>query len=152
MTSDVRGLRRALEGVFGTGLDVADEAVQSVWSIGDVELAIAESLPERRIRAAWRSRQANRGVPLLLVSPGQSGLRVLGPSDQERNHEVPIEALIDALDSIRTMPRRQAAATLSDLLERRDRAGIPGVVVEDSSRATCSSGVCAAIIRTSGAG
>ena len=129
MTSDVRELRRALDGAFGSGLDVTDESVQSVWSIGDVELAVAESLPKRRIPAAWRARQGNRGVPLLLVSPGQSGLRVLGPNGEERIHEVPIEALIDALESVRTMPRRQAAATLSDLLERRDRAGIPGVVI-----------------------
>ena len=64
---------------------------------------------------------------------------------------MPIEALIDALGSIRAMPRRQAAATLSDLLERRDRAGIPGVVVRGLPRATCSSGVCVVIIPTSGA-
>src|SRR5688500_16533727 len=99
MTDDVRGIRLALQGAFGTGLDVTDESVQCVWSTGDVELALAESLPERRIRAAWRSRQANRGVPLLLVSPGPSGLRILGPSGEERIHEVTIEALIDALES-----------------------------------------------------
>jgi len=55
--------------------------------------------------------------------------RVLGPGGDEPIRELPTQALIDTLNEVRTMPRRQAAATLADVLERRDRTGIPGVMV-----------------------
>lgn len=129
-SSHIRELHRSLEAAFGAAIPVADDdAVEAVWSIGEVELGLTSSLPERRLRAAWRARQANRGVPLVLVSAGTSGIRILGPGGDEPIRELPAQALIGALNEIRTMPRRQAAATLSDVLERRDRAGIPGVMV-----------------------
>jgi hypothetical protein len=130
MTSQDQELRRALEAAFGAALLVpGDELVVAVWSIGEVEVGLSVSLPERRMRAAWRGRQANRGVPLLLVSAAATAVRVLGPGGDEPIRELPAQALINALTEIRIMPRRQAAATLSEVLERRDRAGIPGVIV-----------------------
>jgi hypothetical protein len=53
-------LRLALEGAFGPAIPVKDGEVGAVWSIGEVELCLSIRLPSRRMRAAWRRRQARR--------------------------------------------------------------------------------------------
>ena len=79
-TAQDQELRRNLEAAFGAAIPTSgDESVEAVWSIGEVELGLSISLSERRMRTAWRTRQANRGVPLLLVSASGDAVRILGP-------------------------------------------------------------------------
>jgi len=115
----------------GTATDPAGAGggIASVWVVGEVEVALASSLAERRLRALWRTRQAKRAVPLLVVTDAPSGARVLGPRGDEPVRELAVEALVQALAEIRAKPRREAAASLAETLERRDRTSIPGIVI-----------------------
>jgi hypothetical protein len=103
--------------------------ITGIWLFGEIEVALAGSGSERSLRALWRARQANRAVPLLLVVPAALGARIIGPRGDEPLRELAVEALIQALDDVHARPRREAAAAISDILERRDRSGVPGIVI-----------------------
>lgn len=122
-----------LTAVFGPGIQVSDEdtpEVQTVWLIGQVEVALTRPVSDRRLRAVWRARQGNRAVPLLLLVDSPDGTCTLGPQTaDEPIRSVSFEALIRALQEAAGKSRREAAAYLVDALERRDRTGIPGVII-----------------------
>jgi hypothetical protein len=128
-------LSRALTAAAGPPLgpsvatDSGGDAIVGIWLFGEIEVALTGSVPERRLRSLWRSRQANRAVPLLVIAPMASGAMVIGPRGDEPARELSADVLLQALSEVRTKPRREAAAALTDILERRDRTGIPGVVI-----------------------
>jgi hypothetical protein len=124
----------ALTEGFGAPIQVVDDdaaEIGVVWTVGEIELALAVPVRETRARALWRIRQAKRATPLLLVYPEGETVRVLGPRDaNEPIRSMSPSALIRALQEARDKgSRREAAAFLADALERGDRTGIPGVVI-----------------------
>ncbi len=126
-------ISKTLTATFGPGIQVSDEEtpeLESVWLVGQVEVALTRPVGDRRLRALWRARQGNRAVPLLLLVDAPDGTRTLGPQTaDEPVRSASFEALIRALEEAAGKSRREAAAYLVDALERRDRTGIPGVII-----------------------
>ena len=126
-------IRKELTAVFELPIDVSDEEtpeIECVWLVGQIEVGLTRSVNERRLRALWRARHGNRATPLLLVTATIDGTRTLGPRGaDEPIHAVSLESLVRALEEAKGKSRREAAAYLADTLERKDRTGIPGVVV-----------------------
>lgn len=122
-----------MEAVFGAPINPSDgdaPEIEFVWVVGHVEVALARPVNDRRLRALWKARQGNRATPLLLLNEGPDGLRTLGPqAADDPIRGIALDALLKTLRDIEGRPRRQAAAELADALGRRDRAGIPGVIV-----------------------
>ncbi len=91
-----------LTAVFGPGIQVSDEEtpeVESVWLVGQVEVALTRPVGDRRLRALWRARQGNRAVPLLLLVDAPDGTRTLGPQTaDEPVRSVSFDALTRALE------------------------------------------------------
>jgi hypothetical protein len=126
-----RALTAAAGPPVGSSLagDKRGDGIVGIWLFGEIEVALTGAVPERRLRALWRERQANRAVPLLVIGRIPAGAAVLGPRGDEPVRELSTDVLVQALIEVRTKPRREAAAALTDILERRDRMGIPGVVI-----------------------
>ncbi len=126
-------ISKRLTAIFGPGIQVSDletPEIDSVWVVGRVEVALTRPVNDRRLRALWRARLGNRAVPLLLLVDAPGGTRTIGPqTSDEPVRSISFDALTRALEEARGMAQRQAAAYLVDALERRDRTGIPGVII-----------------------
>jgi hypothetical protein len=132
MTTSLTEISEMLTATFGAPIAVSDPdapAIKDLWVVGQVEVAVADPSPERNQRASWRARQGDRAIPLLVVTEGTTGVRVLGPRADDPVRELSLEALSQTLTDVQGRPRREAAALLADALERRDRTGISGVII-----------------------
>lgn len=123
-----------LTSAFGPGVPISDPEtpeITSVWNAGHIEVALADPVNERRLRALWRKRQGNRAKPLLLlVSAGDSQVRLLGPQRPEDPiRDIALDSLITTLSGLQAKSRRDAVAGLQMALERLDQAGVPGIVI-----------------------
>ncbi|MDP9340674.1 MAG: hypothetical protein M3Q23_00920 [Actinomycetota bacterium] len=127
-------LEQTLATALGPGLPVSDAdapEVRWVWTVSQVEIALAGQVNDRRLRAVWTRRRGSRGTPLLVICPtGDSAARVLGPQRaDEPVREVGADALVGVLRELEGKSRRDATAALAAALERMDRSGIPGLVI-----------------------
>ncbi len=134
MSNAADSLAEPLTAALGPGLPVSDPEtpeVGFVWTVSQVEIALATAANDRRLRALWTKRQGNRGIPLLLATPaGPDAARVLGPQRaDDAVREVKLPMLLRAISDMEGKSRRDAAASLAAALERMDREGIPGIVV-----------------------
>src|SRR5437899_2883496 len=124
--TDANPVARTLTIALGQALPVSDKdtpEIRSVWTVSGVEIALAKQVNQRRQRALWTKRQANRATPLLVLSStGDTVLRVLGPlRADEPIREVDVAGLSELLRSLEGKSRQQAAAALAAELERMDR-------------------------------
>lgn len=63
MTRSLTGIRDTLTAAFGAPMAVSDPdapAINDLWVVGHVEVALADPAPERNLRASWRC-SAQRG-------------------------------------------------------------------------------------------
>src|SRR6266508_1343028 len=135
MDVPAEALDQRLTAAFGPALGISDPETREigrVWTIGQVEVAVANPVPERRFRALWKKRQGGRPTPLLVVSEASDGrILVLGPQDDASPiRSVDPGTFVSLLHDAEGLSRRQASATLAAGLERLDAgAGIRGIVL-----------------------
>ncbi|HWI96681.1 MAG TPA: hypothetical protein VNS60_11500 [Solirubrobacterales bacterium] len=100
--------------------------------VNDIEFALATSVEERKIRAAWKRRHGGGAIPLLLVSddPEAEGrVQVLGPQKEGPLRRVRAEALLELIQDAADLGRVAAIRRLAEELERLDADGVPGLIV-----------------------
>lgn len=127
--------RCALAAALGSVLTVQiGSQPAELWNASGIEVALVhESLTQPQLRRLWRTRDANRGVPLLLLSTieGNSEQVLTAGLTQGslRVGQVDQRALARALTEVRTLPALQAAARLRQALDELQQDGVPGILV-----------------------
>jgi hypothetical protein len=127
-------LFEGIEAIPGSKDAGSADGVPQSRVVNGIEFGRASTADERKIRAAWKRRQAGGAAPLLLIAddPEQADhVRALGPQRDGPLRRVRAEALFALVRDAADLGRVEAIRRLSEELERLDAEGIPGLVVRD---------------------
>jgi len=118
-----------LEGLHGSRVAGAGEGISRSCLLNGIEYALAEDGDERRLRSVWKARHRGGVTPLILISEGDAGLRVLGPSGDGALRTVNADRLAELVRRTTEMAQLEAQRFFAAEIERMDSERIAGVVV-----------------------
>ena len=125
-----------LEATFGLGRDWTSQAGQSatVWETPAYHLLwFNDAASDVELRRLWEARKGREAYPVVLLAPSDdvNKLRVAGPQDARPIRELPVNRVLDLLETSRSLAAREAASFLAREFSRLEEAVVPGMRVKD---------------------
>ena len=125
-----------LEATFGLGRDWTSQAGQSatVWETPAYHLLwFNDAASDVELRRLWEARKGRQAYPVVLLAPSDdvNKLRVAGPQDARPVRELPVNRVLDLLETSRSLAAREAASFLAREFSRLEEAVVPGLRVKD---------------------